>query len=139
MLELGDKADGKAPTLFKKKSNLHYTCDITPKRVTLTSGEAHLRCLILGNIAPKRCRAVGDTVSDLTNPGIEPQTSSVDIFNHVDKQIIFTISTSTALYVPPKSHFTENEYCSIRSFVADANRFLDQSESLHFGFKELMG
>ena len=26
----------------------------------------------------KRRRAVGDTVSDLTNPGFEPQTSSID-------------------------------------------------------------
>ena len=32
--------------LIKKKSNLHCTCGITPKRAT--SGEAHLRALAAG-------------------------------------------------------------------------------------------
>ena len=32
----------------------------------------------LGNAALKRRRSVGDTVSDLTDPGLEPQTSRFD-------------------------------------------------------------
>ena len=47
--------------LFKEfKSNLHYTRDITPKRVT--SGGVHLRALALGNTAPKKHRSDGDSV-----------------------------------------------------------------------------
>ena len=42
-----------------------------PKRVT--SGGVHLRAQHLGNTATKKLRrAVGDAVSDLTGPGIEP-------------------------------------------------------------------
>ena len=52
----------------------------TPKRVT--SGGIHLCGLALGQHSyeetSQRCRAVGDTVSDLTKPGIEPQTSSTE-------------------------------------------------------------
>ena len=58
-----------------KQSNLHYTCAITPKGVT--SGGARLRCLTFEETS-QRWWAVNDTVSDLTNPGIEPQTSRTD-------------------------------------------------------------
>ena len=62
-----------------KKSN-HYIRDITAKRVT--SGEVHLRGLAPGQHSSEetsqRWRAVGDTVSDLTDPGIEPQISHTD-------------------------------------------------------------
>ena len=48
-----------------KKSNLHYTRGITPKRVT--SCGAHLRCLAPGQHSSEetsqRWRIVGDTVS----------------------------------------------------------------------------
>ena len=68
-------------TKIKMRSNLHYTRDITPKRVT--SGGAHLRGLAPGgqhNFAekPLRCRTVGITASDLTDPGIEFKISRTD-------------------------------------------------------------
>ena len=69
--------------LFKK--NLHYSRGITPKRVT--SGGVHLRGLAPGQHSSEgtsqRWRAVGDTVSDLTNPRFEPKTSPAgrDVFN----------------------------------------------------------
>ena len=51
--------------MLHKKSNLHYTRDITPKRVT--SGGAHLRGAALGlhnsEQMSQRWRAVGDTVT----------------------------------------------------------------------------
>ena len=57
----------------------HYTRCNTPKRVTSWRGPSprHLRP---GNTAPfeemsQRWRAVGNTVSDLTGPRFEPQTS----------------------------------------------------------------
>ena len=57
-----------------KKSNLHYTRSITPKRVT--SGGVHLSGLAPGQHSSEetsqRWRAVGDSTSDLTGPGIEP-------------------------------------------------------------------
>ena len=56
-----------------KKSNLHDTRVITPKRVT--SGGAHLRFLAPGQRRSEQkshqWRAVGDTVFDLTGPAIE--------------------------------------------------------------------
>ena len=62
---------------FHQKSNLHYTCGITPNH--LTTGGAHLRGLAPGQHSSKETsqqwRAVGYTVSDLTGPVIEPQTS----------------------------------------------------------------
>ena len=51
--------------MLHKKSILHYTRDITPKR--LTSGVAHLRGAVLGphssEQTSQRWRAVGDTVT----------------------------------------------------------------------------
>ena len=65
---------------YQKKTNLLYTRGITPKRVT--SGGTHLRGLAPGQHSSKkrtqRWRVVGDAVSDLTNPGIESQTSRTD-------------------------------------------------------------
>ena len=58
------------------KPNLHYTRGITPKRVT--SGGVRLRGLAPGQHSSEetmqRWRAVGNTVSGLTVPGIKPQT-----------------------------------------------------------------
>ena len=63
-----------------KKSNLHYTCGITPKLVTI-DGARHR------GLAPEqhsyeetsqRWPVVCNTVSGLTNPEIEPQTSHTD-------------------------------------------------------------
>ena len=63
-----------------QKSNLYYTRGITPKHVT--RGGAHLRGLAPGQhsseATSKRWRAAGDTVPDLTEPGIEPQPSRAD-------------------------------------------------------------
>ena len=63
-----------------KKQSLNYTRCIMPKRVT--SGGVHLRVLALGlhssEETSQRWRAVGYTVSDLTGPGIEPQTFRAD-------------------------------------------------------------
>ena len=59
---------------------------MTPKHVT--SGEARLRGLALGQHSSKetsqRWQAVGDTVFDLTGPGIEAQTfrADSDVFNN---------------------------------------------------------
>ena len=62
------------------KSNLHYTRDITLKRVT--SGGAHLRSLAplqhSSEETSQRWLAVGDTVSDLTGLGIKSQASLTD-------------------------------------------------------------
>ena len=67
----------KVPILDLKleiKSSLYPTRIITPKRVT--SGGAHLRGLAPGQCSSgktsQRWQVVGDTVSDLTGPGIEP-------------------------------------------------------------------
>ena len=57
-----------------------FCCRFMSKRVT--SGGAHLRGLALGQSSSKetwqRWRAVGDTVSDLTAPGITLQTFRID-------------------------------------------------------------
>ena len=62
--------------MTKKKTNLHYTCVITPNRVTqfrgLASGQHS------SEKTSRRWRAVGDTVPDLTDPGFEPQVSRTD-------------------------------------------------------------
>ena len=62
---------------FNKKSNLYYTRGVTPKRVTI--GGIHLRGLAPGQHSSEetsqRWRVVGDTLFDLTGPGIEPSTS----------------------------------------------------------------
>ena len=73
----------------KKKSKLHYTRGITPKRVT--SDGVHLRGLapgqvgnaysfgLRGNIAAVASHCLtGNTKSNLTGPGNEPQTSGTD-------------------------------------------------------------
>ena len=71
---------------LKLKSNLHYSRGITPKRVT--SGGPHLRGLGLGQHSSEetsqRWLAVGNSVSDLTGPKIEPQTFRTDskVFNN---------------------------------------------------------
>ena len=65
-------------------TNLHYTRDITPKRVT--GSGARLRGLALGQ---HRNIAEVATVSDLTQ--IEPKTSRAasDVFNHYDNWPVF--------------------------------------------------
>ena len=61
-----------------KKSDLYHTHGITPRRVT--SVVAHLRVVAPGQHSFKetsqRWRAVGDIVSDFTDPGIEPRPSA---------------------------------------------------------------
>ena len=63
-----------------RKSNLHYARIITLKRVT--SGRAILRSLSPRQHSFKealqRSRAFGDTVSDLTRPVVELETSRTD-------------------------------------------------------------
>ena len=60
---------------FKWDKNLHYTRGITPKRIT--SDGAHLRNLAAGQRSSEEVsqqrRVVGDTASDSTGPGIDPQ------------------------------------------------------------------
>ena len=59
-----------------KKLKFHYTRGITTKRVT--NAGVHLRGLAPGQHSSEETsqwwRAVGDTESGLTGPGIEPQT-----------------------------------------------------------------
>ena len=63
---------------IKLKSNLDYTRGITPKRVT--SSGAHLRGSTPGKQSSEetlqRCRVVGDAVSDLTAPELNPRPSA---------------------------------------------------------------
>ena len=62
-----------------KKSNLHYTRHVTPKRVT--SCWAHLRGLAPGQHSSKEASMVASRwrqCVDLTGPGIQPQTSRID-------------------------------------------------------------
>ena len=63
-----------------RKSNLHYTRGITLKRAT--SGGAHFRSLAPGQHCSEETsqqwRGVGDTVTDLTSPGMEPETFCTD-------------------------------------------------------------
>ena len=61
-------------SVIKKKSNLHYTRRITPKRVT--SGEAQLRDLEPGQQSSEKTSQRWRV--DLTSPGIEPHTSRTD-------------------------------------------------------------
>ena len=62
------------------KLNLQHTRGITLKRVT--SDGAHLCGLAPGQHSFKETlqlwRAIGDTASDLTCPGIKPKTSRID-------------------------------------------------------------
>ena len=79
--------------LFYRKSNLHYTRDITPKHVT--SGGSHLRGLASrqhsSEETSQRWRVIGNTVTDLSGPGIEPQTSFADsgVFAHCANRPLF--------------------------------------------------
>ena len=63
-----------------QKSNLHYTRGITPNRVA--SGGAHLPGLAPGlhssEETSQRWRAGAEHCADLTDPGIEPQTSRTE-------------------------------------------------------------
>ena len=65
---------------LKIKSKLHYTPGISQMRVA--SGGAYLRGLAPGQHnsteTSQRWRAIGDAVSNLTDPEIEPQTSRTD-------------------------------------------------------------
>ena len=67
---------------YKRKSNLHYTRDITPKHVT--SSGFHLCDLARGQHiseeASQRWRAVADTISNLTGSVIDPQISAAMSF-----------------------------------------------------------
>ena len=71
---------------MQKKSNL-YTRGITPKRVAVASGRVHLYGLAPGQHSSEktsqRWRAVGDTVSGLTDSEFEPLTSRTNsnVFN----------------------------------------------------------
>ena len=70
-----------------KKLNLHYTRGITSEAfiewrgssARLSAWAAQLR-----EEATQRWRTVGDTLSDLTGPGIKPRTSRAesDVFKH---------------------------------------------------------
>ena len=96
---------------ISKKLNLHYTLGITPKSVT--SGGAYLRDSAPGQRrvqeTKQRWRAVGDTASDLTGPGIEPQISYTDskcltiglisLINSSSFRICAFLRTVVALYL----------------------------------------
>ena len=64
-------------------SNLHYTRNITSQRAK--SGGPHLRSLAPGQhrfeVKSQRWRAVGETASDLTGPGIEPTPRAMSLTN----------------------------------------------------------
>ena len=73
--------------VWLSNQNVHYTRGISPKRVTI-SCDVRIRGLPSWTTQLKETsqlwRAVGDTVSDLTSPRIEPRISHAnsDIFNH---------------------------------------------------------
>ena len=58
---------------LKKKTNLHYTRRITTQRARVAGPVSAAQRL--SSTAPKKRRSVGNAVSDLTDPGLEPQTS----------------------------------------------------------------
>ena len=66
-------------SLLCVKSNVHYARVITPSRVSVRSGGAHLRGKAHGQHSSEETsqlwRVVDDAVSDLIDPGIEPQTA----------------------------------------------------------------
>ena len=74
---------------MNQKSNFYYNLDITPKRVT--SGGIPLRGSAPAQHSSEETsqwwRLVGDTVSDLTDTGIEPKTfrAGNNVFNHYFK------------------------------------------------------
>ena len=54
-------------------------CCITSKRVTSLRGPSPSHCARATQLLLKKCRCVGNTVSDLTDPRSEPKTSrSID-------------------------------------------------------------
>ena len=66
--------------LKKSKSNLDYTGDVTPTRVT--SGGVHLCRLAHEQLRrSRRWPAAGDTVSDLTGPEIKSKFTSLFILS----------------------------------------------------------
>ena len=71
---------------------VNYTRGFTPKRVT--NGRANLRDLTpvqhSSEETSQRWRAVSDTVSDLTDPGFEPQTSRTESvsFKHDESKLV---------------------------------------------------
>ena len=87
-----------------KNLNLHYTRGITPKRVT--SGGINLRDLAPGlhssEETSQRWRVIGDIVSDLTGPRIEPKTYRADdnIFSHnVNRLILQNDQNALTFYI----------------------------------------
>ena len=72
-----------------KKSNLHYTRAITPKRVT--SSGAHLRDSASGQHSSEetsqRWRAIGDTAHDLTRFRMELRPSASIVMSSAVKLI----------------------------------------------------
>ena len=72
--------------IFKSKartSNIHYTRGIASKSVnTKSGGGTHVRGLAPGQHSSEKpsqwWRAIGDTASDFTGPGIEPQILRFD-------------------------------------------------------------
>ena len=84
-----------------KKSNLHYTRDITPKHVT--SGGIRLRGLAPGQHSSEetsqRWRAVDYTGSDLTSQGMERQTSSADNDVYVNRLVRNTTDRLYFVYI----------------------------------------
>ena len=62
--------------MLHKTSNLHYTRDITPKRVT--SGGAHLRGAGLGPHNSEQTSQRWRHCDDLADHAIEPHTSRTD-------------------------------------------------------------
>ena len=61
--------------LYTKHQIFHYTRCITPKRLTSWRGSSSRHCASPLVETLLRWRAVGNTVSDLTGPRFEPQTS----------------------------------------------------------------
>ena len=90
----------------KKKTNHIFIIDrptrgIMPKPVK--SGEDHFCGLSSGQHSSEktsqRWRVIGDTVLDLTRPGIEPLTSRTDsdVFNYFDNQLVHVFLFSNAI------------------------------------------
>ena len=94
-----------------KKSNLHYTGDITPKRAT--SAGARLCGFSWYHNSEETLqwwRAVDDTVPDFTDPGIETQTSRTDcdVFENYSNR------SYSSLY----NKLTNNIFSTVQQFIA---------------------
>ena len=92
--------------LLNSKSNLHYIRGITPKHETsdLAPGPHSSEETL------QRWRAVGDIVSDLTGPGIEPQNLLSD-GNVLPTELIggvFFLITSIFILTQTKLEFFDN-------------------------------